>query len=713
MKSQNKPSALLLLSFTTMSSLALLTSPHGLVAQQSSEQPSTTSPTPTPAPEPATGSCYRIDLAHSGAAFSGLGSLGFNGAGQTFQYEQNGSCLANKINSLYSKFVYRYFPNPNDVPPGALGAWQEACKAECSWRAKIANEVIDPTWDAAKQERRRNQKLLHPLLSKEQYLNPPLDAFCSAYGPCDDALSACKVRCMTTQNRQCFYHKDWCVTNDGTQQNFCSVNLKSGNELCKGEVNYADDDAVIEFMVGIFNHAWPSGTDDYVTCSEAIPASPPANFVATNCKGMTPEQCDQVYTSIYTHTKGHCVTGTFTLDANCMPLTRTAAKLCTQFNDAFVRWLPSSPISLIWTPGTSLRKHASIVSFKVDPSSSASSFSWFASSDTPLLVYDPEHKGVVSSAQQLFGNWAFGGRSFARASGTVTDTNLQAQHAQPWRDGYEALATLDTNDDGLIMGEELAPLALWFDKDRDAHSQDGEIRDIRSMGVTALFLGPTRRNALTGDVSVARGFTRLENGRVIDGETIDWFSDNVLSSHALINTNDSIALPNQKLTDVKHAHGALPAAVSLVPLTTEDPTERQMTYAPNAPLTGMWVWQSDKEDGSLSSSAGMIAIRQRKDGTLELLTISELPVADSTKQVRAFAKFNLMTGAILSSDKDGHQLRFGSIKGDTSTTNARLDSHSGILTGTTTQQVSEVRGTKTITYRWSARKLSLKLPAAP
>src|SRR5690606_41632977 len=56
-----------------------------------------------------------------------------------------------------------------------------------------------------------------------------------------------------------------------------------------------------------------------------------------------------------------------------------------------------------------------------------------------------------------------------------------------------ALGTLDADGDGQISGEELKPLALWFDENRDGVSQAGEVRPVVEAGVTALFYQPDRR----------------------------------------------------------------------------------------------------------------------------------------------------------------------------------------------------------------------------
>ena len=127
--------------------------------------------------------------------------------------------------------------------------------------------------------------------------------------------------------------------------------------------------------------------------------------------------------------------------------------------DYRVSYEPSSPISLLWTPNARVGEAATLVQFKLDISSSSLWYVWYGSADTPLLVYDPADTRRVTSVTQLFGNWTFGGDKRASANrGTMTDAAKDGPQA-PWRDGYEALATLDSNGDGRVAGEELSVLA--------------------------------------------------------------------------------------------------------------------------------------------------------------------------------------------------------------------------------------------------------------
>lgn len=91
-------------------------------------------------------------------------------------------------------------------------------------------------------------------------------------------------------------------------------------------------------------------------------------------------------------------------------------------------------------------------------------WNWIHSS-VAWLVYDSERKGHITSGLQLFGNvtfWCF------------------------WRTGYDALAALDDDGDGVIRGRELRGLALWHDRDGDSVSDRGEVRPVEQWGIVAL-----------------------------------------------------------------------------------------------------------------------------------------------------------------------------------------------------------------------------------
>lgn len=85
------------------------------------------------------------------------------------------------------------------------------------------------------------------------------------------------------------------------------------------------------------------------------------------------------------------------------------------------------------------------------------------------LVWDPQDRREITSGLQLFGAvtfWVF------------------------WQNGYEALASLDDNDDGALTGDELTGLSLWNDRNADGRSTADEVTPAGTVGLTELKCRP-------------------------------------------------------------------------------------------------------------------------------------------------------------------------------------------------------------------------------
>ena len=107
---------------------------------------------------------------------------------------------------------------------------------------------------------------------------------------------------------------------------------------------------------------------------------------------------------------------------------------------------------------------AASVRFDLDGSGRQLEWPWLTNA-AAWLVFDPQNSGKITSAIQMFGS-----RSFLLFCA----------------DGYEALALLDDNRDGVISGPELTALALWRDENSNGISDPGEVRSVASYGITSL-----------------------------------------------------------------------------------------------------------------------------------------------------------------------------------------------------------------------------------
>lgn len=198
------------------------------------------------------------------------------------------------------------------------------------------------------------------------------------------------------------------------------------------------------------------------------------------------------------------ITLTYTgyLDASCNPVSAAAAGYGTCGNMFDLTFWHPSPISLVWKdsgPGEA----PSYTRFPLEPNDGGKFVSWRASEAMPLLVYDPEHTGKIVSASQLFGTHSFG---------------------RKWENGYQALATLDKNSDRQLTGAELKDLALWFDRNKDAVSQPGEVVSLDKVGIIAISITPDRKDEAAGEIWSSAGYERVVKGVHEVRPSVDWFA---------------------------------------------------------------------------------------------------------------------------------------------------------------------------------------------
>jgi hypothetical protein len=82
-----------------------------------------------------------------------------------------------------------------------------------------------------------------------------------------------------------------------------------------------------------------------------------------------------------------------------------------------------------------------------------------------VLVWDPKQTGIITSGRQLFGNMTW---------------------QMLFQDGYEALATLDKDRDGMLAGNELNGVGLWIDRNENAVSDAGEVVSATRAGIKSI-----------------------------------------------------------------------------------------------------------------------------------------------------------------------------------------------------------------------------------
>lgn len=394
----------------------------------------------------------------------------------------------------------------------------------------------------------------------------------------------------------------------------------------------------------------------------------------------------------YVHWEGSCVDTKIYLDASCnvIPVAQVKGKkVC---GGAKLNFYPSSPISLLWNTSQPITAHATAVRFALDKSRADSWYLWYGSEETPLLVYDPNHKGTVTSAEQLFGNWTFGGQ---RAAALTIDG---ATAPRPWSDGYAALETLDHNGDGEISGAELEPLALWFDRGADAIADAGEVRPLTDTGVTKLFLAGRTVDKTTRNIHVKRGFTAHTESGERTGETVDWYSQGASTQAELLARQTFSAGPIGESETIARNAGQAGAA----PQNEKSSTSRTVSHDSN--INGAWYWKAKEDKGT--NPRGMLLITARTDKSISGLSVTEIPVRDPSGKVAVVESMKPFMGTITSQSDTHYKITFRPVGADpedqnASVSEAELDLQRRVLAGQTTELIGEG---KKLTYRWEATR---------
>ncbi|HUT28438.1 MAG TPA: hypothetical protein VMX13_01500 [Sedimentisphaerales bacterium] len=137
------------------------------------------------------------------------------------------------------------------------------------------------------------------------------------------------------------------------------------------------------------------------------------------------------------------------------------------------------------------------VSFDLDGDGVTELWHWVKPT-TGILVWDPEHKGQITSGRQMFGSvtwWLF------------------------FKDGYQALDALDDSRDGFLTGGELEGIRVWFDRDCDGISCPKEVVSLAEVGIISI---STRASGQDGGCPICASGIKLSNGRTLP--TYDWLT---------------------------------------------------------------------------------------------------------------------------------------------------------------------------------------------
>ncbi len=352
-------------------------------------------------------------------------------------------------------------------------------------------------------------------------------------------------------------------------------------------------------------------------------------------------------------------------------------------NVKFNYYIYGSPISLIWEDKAKVGESISFVNFSINPAVTNKVWVWKASKELPLLVYDPAHQGKVTSATQLFGNWTFGGQKLASLA-------INDDLARPWNNGYDALATLDSNFDGVINGDELAPLALWFDENQDAVSQNGEVKPVSEVGLRELYYKAAVENKITNDIELAVGFKRYDGRREVRGASVDWFSEFATNPAELymkyLNTSVMKGVVRSKEINSQQV------------LPTESELQKPIESMSADGYTGVWEWSFEETNSESRNRVGILLIKQDENGSISGKSLIESPVTESNK-LKSTVLSSYLEGKI-----DGqNNLVFQLISADGKVeSTAKFAEGQDVIRGTSTFVSKD--DNKKVTYSWTAKR---------
>lgn len=320
------------------------------------------------------------------------------------------------------------------------------------------------------------------------------------------------------------------------------------------------------------------------------------------------------------------------LDQNCnrIPSLPSSAVICERLYSAAA----ASPISLLLDENASITDYNTISEFPLDLRKDGYSI-WRGSRSTPLIVFDPTHTGSITSADQLFGSWTFGGKD-----GTPQNNVSNNLTVLPWSDGFEPLGLLDNNQDGKLEGTELKDLGLWFDNNQNAVSDEGEVVALTSK-VTSLKYGPTKESPDRSLVAVEEGFLLTDRKSEKYGKLIDWRSEVYPSRDKAL-----AALKMQLATN------ALKDSRRKAPIDQQLSKQSDVEFSPTVNnFSGYWEWSLDNSDikgVSEDKPFGQLIIRDSIDG-VSGFSVSEFKVElrnqpESLKDAKSLMIINKFIG---------------------------------------------------------------------
>jgi hypothetical protein len=341
------------------------------------------------------------------------------------------------------------------------------------------------------------------------------------------------------------------------------------------------------------------------------------------------------------------------------PKLRDEYKMCYTFE---VRGV-ASPLSL-FMPGCDYRElEPTIVEFPLNPHNGENFAVWKASKCMPLLVYDPEHTGKITSGAQLLGEWTNG------SAPTYDGTK------KPWRNGFQVLSTFDKDGDGTVSGKELGTLGVWSDENRNGISEPGEVKSALEFGIKQLrYSSP--KSLRNGDLFLEKGYKLKHQNKAVDGMLIDWYGATAKTEKELI-TRLPFNIPSTEASPIRKYRS-----------TCKDGATKT--------VAGGWRWWLDNDPEKVTK--GYLTLDRNKKGELVGNSFS---IQFASKEGTSLAGMVTTWPLEAKERTGGAELRIPSSKGAV-ISDVSLSGDGMVLTGTTRSSSGDGA---TDTYSWHAERV--------
>lgn len=364
-------------------------------------------------------------------------------------------------------------------------------------------------------------------------------------------------------------------------------------------------------------------------------------------------------------------------------------------------WIPT-PISLIWSDNVDIEKVGVVNEFPINPNDPGW-YIWRGSELTPMLVFDPSKSGKITSGTELFGNYTFGGKS-SDVFKNATLSHKAEKSSDLWADGFEALSVLDKNGDGIISGDELDSLGLWFDRNQNGKSEPGEVIPIKEKGILELRYRNTFKDSL-GNIRLKSGYTVFHEGKTRTGELVDWHSDRFTSKEAALSSLQARSIASSIIDS-----GSAISSESSINVNSVESKSEHKAKVENDKLT-VWRWKFAKDNEvSVNNNSGYLFVKE-VDSIIHGASYLEVDLEknDDKSIITSVTPLPLLGKIVQGTTGKLYDFKvYNQTSGLTTHSVAEIDGSSDVMTGNST--LRDANGTE-MTYSWSAKKVGEVDPA--